>query len=75
MLVCEIFQRGITGGKKGREKLEAAEEEVFHGFLTGTLRLLKRNRTLLEKVLSGMNATDLLFDLNSYYSSTFPIDV
>ena len=55
--------------------MEAAEEEVFHGFLTEILRRLKLNRTLLEKVLSGMNATDLLFDLDSYCSSTFPIDV
>ena len=46
--------------EKGREKLEAAEEEVFHGFLTEILRRLKLNRTLLEKVLSGINATDLI---------------
>ena len=42
-------ERARRGEKKNGEKLEAAEEEVFHGFLAEILRRLKLNRTLPEK--------------------------
>ena len=41
----------------------------------GGLKAFTAEQSLTRKVLSGMNATDLLFDLDSYYSITFPIDV
>ena len=41
----------------------------------GGLKAFRAEQSHWKKVHSGMDATDLLFDLDSYYSSTFPIDV
>ena len=40
----------------------------------GGLKAFRAEQSHWKKVHSGMDATDLLFDLDSYYS-TFPIDV
>ena len=61
-----------VSGLRGREDIYRVEHSRFG---RGRKAFAAEQSLTGERALSGMNATDSLFDLDSCYSSTFPIDV